>query len=293
MRLNEEEYYDFIDLHKRLLFFMGKVHKLLPEDADYEVFQRTPQREKFEIRNLLYEHPWVIDDFLEQYADELSEQERTDIAGFKQFREGSFTVMKQLKKYAVFMDEDYLFGVLALNDPFETFWGNNLPRYVKTVLIPFRDKIVYDGFITPYPVNFGSGMRASFNHEYKLKKAKHGILTTLPVPADTEEAETDYEELLVSFMKTKTSREYNEYEIEDLLEKHPHLMPVYRREWGRINSRAKRKTLRSLNLKEKKYYALYVDTIIAIGKDLPEAKKIVESLLKEEADRAGVYYFKV
>jgi hypothetical protein len=54
-----------------------------------------------------------------------------------------------------------------------------LPRYVETVLLPFEDKIIYDGFIAPYNVSFGSGYARSFKDTYREVKEKDGIIVNL------------------------------------------------------------------------------------------------------------------
>jgi hypothetical protein len=41
--------------------------------------------------------------------------------------------MQLTKKHAVFMDDDYAYAVFALSDPFEYFFGRNIPAWVETV----------------------------------------------------------------------------------------------------------------------------------------------------------------
>lgn len=43
-------------------------------------------------------------------------------------------LVKLTKKYAYFLNDDYVYGVNALNDPFQLFFGNNLPTMVEAVL---------------------------------------------------------------------------------------------------------------------------------------------------------------
>lgn len=51
------------------------------------------------------------------------------------------------------------YGVLALSQPFDELIGPPLPVMLQTVLLPFKDKIVYDGLTTGPCVSFGSGIR--------------------------------------------------------------------------------------------------------------------------------------
>jgi hypothetical protein len=48
-------------------------------------------------------------------------------------------------------------------------------------LLPFRDKIVYDGLISSFRISFGGGMRRSFKESYEAAKKRLGIVTSLPL----------------------------------------------------------------------------------------------------------------
>ena len=58
-----------------------------------------------------------------------------------------------------------------------------LPVLTQTVLLPFKDRIVYDGLLTSYNVSFGPGIRRNLNEDFKTAKDRHGIVTSLPVSA--------------------------------------------------------------------------------------------------------------
>ncbi|MCL2233887.1 MAG: hypothetical protein FWB99_12525, partial [Treponema sp.] len=42
----------------------------------------------------------------------------------------------------------------------------NLPMMIETVIIPFKDKIIYDSLIQRHNVILGKNMRQSFNEKY-------------------------------------------------------------------------------------------------------------------------------
>jgi hypothetical protein len=52
---------------------------------------------------------------------------------------------------------------------------------VQTVLLLFKDKIVYDGMLIRYNISFGAGIRRSLNDSFKEAKARYGIVTSLPL----------------------------------------------------------------------------------------------------------------
>ena len=67
---------------------------------------------------------------------------------------------------------------LALGDTFNTFF-DNFPVNISTTLIPFKDKIIYDGFIQSSGVYYGRNMTEAMNEDYKKAKRNKEILTSL------------------------------------------------------------------------------------------------------------------
>ena len=52
---------------------------------------------------------------------------------------------------------------------------------VDAVLLPFKDRIIYDGLMNGYNISFGAGIRRSLNESFKEAKARQGIVTSLPM----------------------------------------------------------------------------------------------------------------
>ena len=97
---------------------------------------------------------------------------------------GKFFVFRELKKYTVFLTTEepaVAYGVLALSQPFEELIGPYLPVLTQTVLLPFKGMIVYDGLMSSYNISFGPGIRRNLNESFKEAKARHGIVTSLPM----------------------------------------------------------------------------------------------------------------
>ena len=63
--------------------------------------------------------------------------------------------------------------------------GPYLPVWTETVLLPFKNMIVYDGLLSSYNISFGSGIRRELNESYKDAKQRQGIVTCLPARAGT------------------------------------------------------------------------------------------------------------
>jgi hypothetical protein len=98
---------------------------------------------------------------------------------------GKFYILRELKKYTVFLTADkkppVAYGVVALSQPFEELIGPRLPVLTETVLLPFKDMIVYDGLMSGYNISFGGGIKRMLNEEFRGAKARHGIVTSLPM----------------------------------------------------------------------------------------------------------------
>jgi len=293
MKLSEEENFQYLQIHPKLMYYVGKEKKLIPAGISFKDFMDYSVQEKFPIRNALYENIHLLEAYIKEHTTTLTEDDKAIIRAFKHFKKGTFYVMKLTKKYAHFLGDKYIYGVYALNDPFEMFWAkNNLPVMVQVVLLPFKGKIIYDGVISSYPIHLGRGIRSSIKNSYALAEGKYGIITELPAKVDPSSLENNAEKELLVMMKTKSSRDHNWYDIERLLEKHPELYAVYIKEWGRINSRKKKKELRELGVK-KRHFAMYNDTIISSGKTEKELRKEIEGLILEDKKRTGIYYFKL
>src|SRR5207249_9433157 len=56
-----------------------------------------------------------------------------------------------------------------------------LPVLAETVLLPFKDKVIYDGLLGRYNIFFGGGIRRGLQERYSTAKERFGIVTTLPV----------------------------------------------------------------------------------------------------------------
>ena len=53
------------------------------------------------------------------------------------------------------------------------------PVLIDAVLIPFRDSIISDGLVVPYPVYFGKDARADFKDAYMNAKRNQTIRSSI------------------------------------------------------------------------------------------------------------------
>lgn len=291
MRLSEKEYYHFLDLHHSLLLYVGKRTGIFDKTLTMEQFRvETDMHEKAQAQEDLYAEPTYIDRYLSANPDNYSDKDLAAIGDFRNFVQGTFFIFKYLKDYTVFIHQDELvYGVLALSDPFESFFGNRLPVIVEATLLPFNGQIVYDGILRGGNISIGKNYRASLNEVYKKAKARYGIITSLPFDGKTAHAGLPLDEQLRTFLKTKANRAEFKYDIQALLKKHPNLLPLYHQEWGKIHAQTHKKSLKKLGLK-KAHYAILQGKIISGATSRAQLKEIVFEIVPDQK-KDWVYFF--
>jgi hypothetical protein len=135
----------------------------------------------------LLEHRDLIQAFVDENPARLTADELAVVRSWQNLVHGKFYIFRDLKKYTVLLSTDkqpVAYGVLALTQPFEELVGPHLPVLIATVLLPFQGKIVYDGLLNAYRISFGPGIRRSLNESFKEAKARHGIVTSLPLSGE-------------------------------------------------------------------------------------------------------------
>ena len=176
----------YYKLQGSLLAFANRQLKILPEDTPPDQVRKQPVDQVVKLRDACYAKPAILGEYLATNPDRLPAAELLIVAGWRHLVAGDFYIMKYLKSYAVFMtakDPTRLYGVFGLYDPIEVATrGAPLPVLVKAVLLPFRDRIIYDGLLNAYRISFGSGIRSSLNESYGRAKEREGIIEALIGP---------------------------------------------------------------------------------------------------------------
>ncbi|MEZ4885025.1 MAG: hypothetical protein R3E32_09900 [Chitinophagales bacterium] len=278
MRLTTKEYEQFLEIYPRLVFFVGKRKEMLGKKVQFEDFTQLPVEERIAIRDELFKYPKWIDEYVRLHKEELSEETIEIVLGFKNFVEGEFVLLKFLKDYTIFLQDKVAYGVLSLGDEFEDYLGRDIPIYVKAVLLPFKGKIIFDGFMQSHMVRFGRVYKASFNESYKVAKATYGIVTTLPFDNQPAYKKLSVIEQMRYFLKNADHREQFEEDIEDLLETRSEVVPVYHEEWGKIHALRFKKQLKPLGL-HKAYYAILEGVLICSAVDKEKLEEELRNIV--------------
>ena len=180
MKLTPEEAELFFDLTWSLQFFVNRELKIFTKIKTHEEYAALPQNDKLVLREKIYEQPELIDRYIVSNPDRLNDNHLSIVRQWKNFIKGDFYIQRYLKNHAIFIGGDNVYGVLGLHDAFDNlFPANYLPIYLKTVLLPFQGRIVYDGLMQVYRVTFGGGIRRSLSETYMQAKQNNKIITTL------------------------------------------------------------------------------------------------------------------
>ena len=185
MNLTFDEGTLFYDLYAALLAFVNRKLEVSSEEfSNSQEYTSTPLEARVAIRDALFAHRELIDEFVKENPAKLKADNLEIIASWKHAVVGKFYVFRYLAKYTVFLGSggspNKAYGVLGLADPLEEVIGPYLPRLIEAVLLPFRGKIVYDGLVSGYNITFGGGVKRSLNEEYEHAKGAFGIITSLP-----------------------------------------------------------------------------------------------------------------
>ncbi len=291
MKLSAEDADLFYKLNLALLAFTNKKLKLCPGAETPETVKQLPLDEKVVIRSALWEDDDLIESFLKENPFELSPEEMDIVRSWKHRVKGRFILVNHLKIHSILLhdNEQIAYGVLGLQDDLETVVGPDLPKIVETVLLPFRDRIVFDGLASIYRVSFGKGFRAGIKDSYQQAKAKYGIVTSLPFSVEAK-GQSD-EDLLRFYLKSKQNRDQYWEDIWDLIGKKPALRLLYHQETGKLHSRHYKKRFNEVGISQG-WFAVLEGLVVASGGSKDEAEQAAKRIVPSEK-RAWVHYFQL
>lgn len=180
MKLATKDTELFFKLMWRLQFYVNQKRQILPDVDSVEDYAAIPSQERVQVRDVLWENPGLIDAYIAENPHSLPDDDLDIIRKWKRFVTGTFHIFRYLKKHAIFIGNDQVYGVLALYDSLEeVMYGRRLPIMAEVVLLPFKGKIVYDGALNFYNIYFGGGIRSRLKEEYMAAKQNGRIITTL------------------------------------------------------------------------------------------------------------------
>ncbi len=180
MTLNDSEYKAFLITHIGLLYYVGQRKGIVPPSMSMKGFIADGLISKSSSRDLFHQTPSLLDDYLAENEGKLTDEQVEILSGFKEKIAGTFVIYKCYTNHAIFIETktNKFYAVKALRDRFDDFF-DTFPTLVDAVILPFKGKIIYDGFFKAIGMGFGAGIRASMNDDYRKAKKKNRIIMRL------------------------------------------------------------------------------------------------------------------
>lgn len=178
MTLTDKEYKEFSSTHLKFLYFVGRQLEIYG-DITFKAFLKLGMDIRFQCRRAVIQDMSLLDKYLEHSHASLSLLDLNILNAFRKQKCGQFIIFKCLSKHAIFIDtsDSSFYTVNALGDRFDELFYK-FPVIVSTCILPFMDKIIYDGFIGLPVIYIGSNMRKVLEADYKIAKNKNKIRTS-------------------------------------------------------------------------------------------------------------------
>jgi hypothetical protein len=179
MKLSPDNTQQFFKIMLDLLYYTNQQRSVIKRVKSKDDFLKLSTKKKFEIRNVLWQNPSLIDDFARENPENLADEDLSILLGWKKFVKGTFFIFRQLKKHAILIKDEEVYAVMGLYSSLhEAIHDFPLPAMVDAVLLPFKGQIVYDGLMTTRNVFFGGGIKASLTEAYERAKIRNQIIAS-------------------------------------------------------------------------------------------------------------------
>jgi len=177
MKVSDKDAELFFDLMWGLQYFVNRKNKIHTHIKSLEEYIDCSTEAKMEVRTALYSNITIIDSYVEENPQKLSADKLEIISAWKNFVQGDFLIERYLKRCAMFIENDTVYGVLGLHQSVEDIIPRyRLPMNVEAVLLPFKGKIIYDGLFQARNIFFGGGIKRDLKETYMRAKQNNRII---------------------------------------------------------------------------------------------------------------------
>ncbi|MCP4754558.1 MAG: hypothetical protein GY866_27055 [Proteobacteria bacterium] len=295
--LNESDQELFYKIHKNLMLFANQKENIVDSfDTVDDWFAGDSDflGQIGELRKHVYTDPKYIDKFIKQNPIGFSSDELELAGNWKNAVFGSFTLFRHLKKHSIFVQDEArcVYGVLGVSSPLEDIIPKSrLPLMCDTAIIPFKNRIVFDGLLTYRNIYFGGNIKRRITTLYNEIKAQYGITTNLEKAAGNHSTQQERDTgMLKYYLKTMNNwDEYNE-EAWELAQKNEANMICYNREIGRLYTKRIKKSMKKNGITGL-HVAVYHDCVVGIAKSKKEVETIAKRHVPEKLE--SLHFFKV
>lgn len=179
MQLQPGETEEFYAVWLPLLRWVNQQRKVVPRELTVVPGDAA---DLLAVREVLWADDSLLDRFLATNPCALSAEQLALARSWKARVRGTFYVLRGLQKYTVVLDDSgrgKAYAVLGLRTPIVEMVPR-LPCLVEGTLLPFGDRIIFDGLLQSYNMYLGPGIRRRLAGVYRAAKA--GLVTSLGAP---------------------------------------------------------------------------------------------------------------
>lgn len=172
-----------INLYKKFLAYccnrsiFGKLQITLNEIEDIPIEIMVHYREKvFKKRKKAIN---LINQFCKKNPFNLSEDDINLIYSWKNYIKDNFFIIRHDKSFTIFGDGNNIYAVKSLKNDLNRLVKGALPKAADTVLLPYKDSIIYDGMCFIIDVAFGKEFLIDMKKEFSELEKEKGIIYSL------------------------------------------------------------------------------------------------------------------
>lgn len=174
--VKEENSMMFFALRNLLLDYTNQKYNINKKLRNFDDICDAESEELIDIRDKLWENPNIIKNYLKENSNKLNDELISIIKSWNEKKiNKEFVLYKYEDEYALFIDDYNIYYVKGLEERIrDMIPEQKLPIFVKTVLLPLNDNIIYDSYIQQYNVSLGNNLRKIWHDNYKklLKENK-------------------------------------------------------------------------------------------------------------------------
>jgi hypothetical protein len=194
--MTKDEHEKFYKLWLDLLIFVDKRCHVFPRSHVFVLDGYDTKPIFHPLRNKLWERPFLFNEYLRWKKDKISEDDKTLLKDWqKRHVKGRFLIVRHTKDYSVLLrsnaesdkdkDKDKdgdmrLYAVTGLQNSIEELApASRLPMYVSTVIMPYKDRIIYDGMLDVFPIKIERSLASAFIDTSNSLLKSDGIIARL------------------------------------------------------------------------------------------------------------------
>lgn len=180
MKLSKQDATLFYKLNWALLYYVNQEFHVIKGLTKPE-FKDKDRNQIHKLYEILYSNTELIDQFIDENPFNFNEDELNIIGKWKTFVKGRFCVISHSKDHTIFLqpfNSPKAYSVLGLYDDMSNY-SSNLPVYLDTVLLPFKEKIIYSGMIKSNFIRIEGYENEILMDIYQKAKNRFGIIQSL------------------------------------------------------------------------------------------------------------------